>query len=503
MVLLTAASLTNAQHCDVAVVGSGWAGVYYAYRHFLEGFEPDRICIFEASDRFGGRTFSKHFNVTAVTRTGPPDRFVIDIGAHRFSPDMHLPGDIILKKLKLPTACYEPSCTPANKDFMPKFMFNYSAPLVRITDPATGLPLGFETAIDQILFVMRKAGSHIMLNTQVVDVIPAGTLGLVRIDFANKQSVQAQRVLLNLPRSALLSLHSIRSLAGPRTTKALECAKFDRPKNLFPASVGSGTSLSKAYAYYDNAWWRNTLRKIEGRWPPNATDPTNTSVGIPLGLHWNDGPVVCDAPFKGCRGFLQVFYFFAPQNQAFFEDLRRDVEHPLAVVEAGTPGANAKLSLLHKAIMEVVKPLFPEGTTLPIEAPRMLVVGAWDFTGTAKEHPAPSKVYYSSEMNDSLEKACDAPGLTEAEYRDRVLTPMQEKLPKVHLANNDFVALDISKFFGDWAEESLLQSERALRVLGLPKPDWLDGDYYAKKVVAYTPNSTESINGVPPAALFV
>jgi len=36
--------------------------------------------------------------------------------------------------------------------------------------------------------------------------------------------------------------------------------------------------------------------------------------------------------------------------------------------------------------------------------------------------------------------------------------------------------------YGDWAEETLLQAERALRALGSPKPEWLDADYYHKKI---------------------
>lgn len=34
--------------------------------------------------------------------------FTLDVGAYRFSPDMHLPGDLIMKQLRLPTHCYEP-----------------------------------------------------------------------------------------------------------------------------------------------------------------------------------------------------------------------------------------------------------------------------------------------------------------------------------------------------------------------------------------------------------
>jgi hypothetical protein len=55
---------------------------------------------------------------------------------------MHLPGDLILKKLQLPTLCYEPHCPSAKLDMPKPFIFNYSAPLRRVVDPSTGLPAG-------------------------------------------------------------------------------------------------------------------------------------------------------------------------------------------------------------------------------------------------------------------------------------------------------------------------------------------------------------------------
>ena len=44
--------------------------------------------------------------------------------------------------------------------------------------------------------------------------------------------------------------------------------------------------------------------------------------------------------------------------------------------------------------------------------------------------------------------------------------------------------MNVHYMFGDWAEESLLQAERALALLGAPKPAWLDADYYNEKVLA-------------------
>ena len=58
------------------------------------------------------------------------------------------------------------------------------------------------------------------------------------------------------------------------------------------------------------------------------------------------------------------------------------------------------------------------------------------------------------------------------------------KATPVFLANNDWVAADVTYFYGDWAEETLVQSERVLAHLGMPKPDWLDASYYQKNVIA-------------------
>ena len=52
-----------------------------------------------------------------------------------------------------------------------------------------------------------------------------------------------------------------------------------------------------------------------------------------------------------------------------------------------------------------------------------------------------------------------------------------------YLANNDWVAQNVNYFFGDWAEESLLQCERALYRLGEPRPAWLNASYYQEKIV--------------------
>ena len=64
-VLADAALHSNAdlpRHCDLAVVGAGWGGVYAAWRMSIDTttVSPDRVCVFEANGRVGGRILSVH-----------------------------------------------------------------------------------------------------------------------------------------------------------------------------------------------------------------------------------------------------------------------------------------------------------------------------------------------------------------------------------------------------------------------------------------------------------
>jgi hypothetical protein len=436
------------------------------------------------------------------------EHFTLDLGAYRFTPDMHLPGDIILKELALPTACYEPSCEPADKEFPPPFYFNYSAPLRRIVD-GEGMPAGYVEAVDGMVKRIEQLGGKVFLNMALVDFQPGkGATGNEKhlLQFATsgtqaQENVSASQVLLNLPRSALLALPSLRRATPTRIQKMQECVKFDVPPDMFPDGnpIQLGTSLTKAYAFYEDAWWHTKLNKTHDQWPNNAFQPMNTSQGIPIGIHWNDGPVRCDAPGKGCRGFLQTYY--STTKETFYEGLRPDPLHPLGVLNASAgESAQAKLSELHDAIMEATRPLWESaGLPQPTAAPVLLAVGVWGRGGGARGYTAPTKVYYSTSASlpggpDPLERACGVPGLTEEEYRKSVLTPLST--PSVLVANNDWVAQRTEELFGDWAEESLLQTERGLRLQGMPAPDWLDKVYYQKKVVAMmgaAPESRESV----------
>lgn len=463
--------------------------MYFAWRMAEEGRS---VCLFEATERIGGRTYSHTFQVG--TRG---ENFTLDVGAYRFSADMHLPSDIILKVLQLPVACYEPSCPDAGLDFPPPFHFPYSAPLVRIVDKA-GMPAGYVTALQGLVAKIRELGGKVFMGARLTDasLLPGGSD--VELHFGD-QVVHAGTVLLNLPRQEVLKLPTLRAATPPRTVKAQECVKFDLPGKMFPPgkSLQLGNSLTKAYAFYEDAWWHNRLNRTVGQWPANAFVPMNTSEGIPIGIHFNDGPVRCEAPLKGCRGFLEVFY--APAEETFFEGLRPDANHPMGVL-AAADDALGKLAKLHRAVMEATAPIFKEvAVAPPTDAPTLLVVGVWDRAGEG--YTAPTKVYYSTAADvpggpDPLERACGVPGLTEAEYRQSMLTPI-EGASHLLIANNDWVAQTTETLFGDWAEESLLQAERGLRMLGVARPQWLDATYYQAKVAAFWERSEDASFSLP------
>jgi len=512
LLLVLPCSFTHASQlpstCSDAVVGGGWSGVYFLYRRALASADPSSLCLFEASQRIGGRTYSV-FPSTLGT-----EDFTLDVGAYRFSPDMHLPGDLILHDLRLPTACYEPSCPTAKADFPPPFLFNYTAPLRRIVNATTGLPAGYATALHTMLARLKPLGVRVILGAEVVDAKPAATAasgegtGTV-LTFKGGATVHATgAVLLNLPRNRLLMLPSLVATVAPRTLGMLRCVAFDAPKSLFQNhSIGSATGLTKAYAYYDDAWWYTRLNHTSGQWPANAFLPLPTSYGVWVGIHWNDGPVLCASPTADgpassrassflpvagqalpngarCHGYLEMYY--AAQNETFYYDLSGAPAEPLGIVHDAPPYEHAALEKAHAALLEAIAPLLKQSgvpaNSLP--PPTELVVGAWSRPGVIKRdtgYTAPTKVYWSPSISGSVANACGVDGLTDSEYRQSVLQPFGRHVP-IYLANNDFVAQDVTYFYGDWAEESLLQCERALHRLGMGRPAWLNATYYAQKI---------------------
>ena len=181
-----------------------------------------------------------------------------------------------------------------------------------------------------------------------------------------------------------------------------------------------------------------------------------------------------------------------------------------------------------------------------VAPPRGILVGAWHRPnlqsrplGGRDLYTAPSKVYYEPTLSGTPEQACGGvPGLTDASYRTVVLQPfdtpaalaaLQQQQPqeaiqkhdgpdssrswmrhvadptrrtksssslssslssssqptsRIFLVNNDYVCANVRTLWGDWAEESLMQAERAMHVLGMEAPEWLtNASYYQRHVL--------------------
>ena len=582
------------QGCSEIFVGGGWGGVYSFYRRVLDGVEENQkkghqYCLMEQSGRIGGRTYSVPIDPHHTHGT----RFVVDVGAYRFSPDMHLVGDLILHQLQLPTECYEPSCPSAKVDFPEPFQFNFSAPLRRIVDPDTGLPGGYVTALHRMVETCRRLGARVFLNTRLVQLnvqdkkeTDEDGSKTVHLEFENtltgeRSFIQSNTALgsthnsnndddnntlnvlvLNLPRNHLFQVQGVRESLDPYVEQALECIVFDVPADIFGKDKANAmeklkhqvTHFGKAYLYYDTAWWRTILNQTQGIWPPSAALwAVNTTQGIMLDLHWHDGPVQCDSntavqreqrqqttmsltnrSLASCQGFLQIYYSMS--NETFYSSIPKLPDHhsanaatdPLGVVwNTDGPLARMKLQQTHNAVMEVLQPLFNQTPALwnvsrTLTPPTGLIVGMWHRPNPA--HPmgtgltSPTKVYYDSSLSGTPDRACGGlPGLTDQVYRDLALQPFatvaaatavmaappapvvshntrshwsstlsSSSSPHIFLVNNDYVCINVRHFWGDWAEESLLQAERAMYVLGTPKPSWLNDTYYQEHVVQRT-----------------
>jgi hypothetical protein len=102
--------------CQISIVGAGPGGVYTAWRLAKDSVEgddamsvpPERICVFERSQRLGGRIFS-------VRNLGPEGDLVVESGAYRFSSDGATPllTALIQTGLNLPWVACEKTCASA------------------------------------------------------------------------------------------------------------------------------------------------------------------------------------------------------------------------------------------------------------------------------------------------------------------------------------------------------------------------------------------------------
>ena len=224
----------------MGVEEGGWVGVYAAWRLVVDTatVSPADLCLFEARAAIGGRTYS-------VKESG----MTLDIGAYRFGKGMHLPSDLILNKLGLKAACYEPSCSPDPE-------FNMT--LYRIVDDH-GASAGYATPVRLMAQQLASAGARIFFNhelTGIYDDDESSGATASMLHFAGGAIATSGAVLLNLPRVAVQRLDPASSLfAVAHASQIL--------RNCTPCAGGAFGLAVKVYAIYADPWWLTKLGLAE------------------------------------------------------------------------------------------------------------------------------------------------------------------------------------------------------------------------------------------------
>ena len=261
--------------CATAVVGGGWAGVYAAWRLVVDAksVPAAELCLFEARSAVGGRTYSVSVDTGGTS-------LVIDVGAYRFGRVQHLPADLILNRLNISVACYQPDCAPD---------LELHQTLYKIVD-AEGRNAGYATPIRAMLAELVAAGVRVFYEHELTGVYRTGAYASagagLSLHFAGGAVLSASAVLLNLPRAALHRLDPASAVFPPSNTSLAysvlrSCNPCNDGRHVPPERIGL-----KVYAVYDDPWWVSRLNLTEGKFKA-IEDGLPPLVG-----RYHDGPVL-------------------------------------------------------------------------------------------------------------------------------------------------------------------------------------------------------------------
>eukprot|EP00439_Symbiodinium_sp_Y106_P082659 s85_g22.t1 len=376
--------------CAVAVVGSGWAGTYTAWR--LATQSQPNVCLFEAYHRPGGRTYSTRVH-----------DYILDVGAYRYAGDMHLPADVIENALGLRSACYDPTCR--DDDVKAEVKWPYELPLRKIVG-FDGRHLGYGAALQAMLAQFESAGGRFFPGAELQGLERSGEQWLLHFNSSGvvplpSLQLTASSALLALPRPVLMRLPGFQEAVAERWP-SLRCTDRD-----FPATVTEGATTTKVYAIYQDAWWVSKLDLLRGV-------RENLTTELPVAIHYHDGEVLCLAGSRDvsklrawrparevprgvdvqeCRGVLQVFYRHSqscpssfPHCMDFWAGLRRrSSADPLTLAE-GQQGEDLR-HLVHTKLLDMHRADFiarniSEEEIEQIAQPIDLAYSVWYHEGT-------------------------------------------------------------------------------------------------------------------------
>mmetsp|Transcript_158284 Transcript_158284/g.279359 ORF Transcript_158284/g.279359 Transcript_158284/m.279359 type:complete len:554 (+) Transcript_158284:81-1742(+) len=475
--------------CSQVVVGGGPGGVYAAFRLAeaarTESKGAPPVCLFERSDRLGGRILS-------LRGMGPKQDLVVEAGAYRFSPKVDcakwgpkgheiteceytpLTAAIVKGALDLPTGLYDPDS-------------QHNSSMEKIVD-SQGHSAGYSTFVEEMAQQMVSTGhAKIFFEHELLALREAedGTKDvLLQLKSPDGLKVaRTQSVVLNLPQLPLLRMLGASSSA------------FSPPPPLFAPMTHA---IMKFYVYYEDAWWRNYLNLTAG-----VFDNAASTEGIGQEYFWGvqfpaplvgryfDGDYRCDgeAPRK-CRGYLEVAYTGDNAAVEFFRPYVLNRQLPVHILNASHPVSGELLKIVHRSLVELHKDALRSAGKLELvnaSLPDSGVLSLWSAEAVGYE----SGCHF---MKSPL-AAGTAPGDVPL-FRNSSAERGRLLLQPFGASTQIFVANEAFGWPSCWAESSLVMAENAvLRMANLSRPRWLSEAVY--KHILFEKSASEVPAQVP------
>jgi len=439
--LALGANATVPLHCDLAVVGAGWGGAYFAWRMSIDTdtVDPNNVCVFEANGRVGGRIFSMRGLPAA------PD-LAIDAGGYRFIETDLLPAQLVWNALKLPTACYDWQCAGGCEGDGNCY----------IMKDAYGNNFGYAWPIEVMLGQIEDMGdgTQVYFGHELTGITPS--VGrTTKLTFSNGASVTASKVLLNIPGNAI-------SKIGAAPDSVLSTDVSAKTKLLLNGvTVGS---MQKVYVYYEDAWWASKLGLMEGY-------INDRSQPAPLNGRYHDGPLKCiigtdpdgqpiysgsKVQYGNCSGYIEIYY---TGSTDYYKQYQTDPLNPVKLLDGTTAMGTKALTDAHAAMLGFHTKQITKAGLSPaaLAKPSFMTVSNW-----VSDDPITPGIGRMGSSTDA----------------NRALVRAPTKTHDVYLADQDY------GYRSGWAVGSLKMAEKVLQAeIGLKKPTWLDADWYETNVV--------------------
>lgn len=493
--------------CKVGIIGAGPGGVYYAWRISVDtkSVAPADVCIFERSQRVGGRTHTLY-------EQGPNKDLTVEVGAYRFCSTMHNASRTAADGAVACADCE--MCMPMMANLIQKKLGfrteGYGSSfdgMVKIVNRTTGRNAGLSAYPDRLAELARAAGVRFFfgyhLDSLDVSAAPATTaltFAKTALMPAGANVSVAGKVLLNTP-----LMPTARIVRNSPTLKAhFVGGKYpDFLRTPFPYRH------IKFYVHYNWAWWRQ-LGLTHGDFSyylPDESDPVDSfdnrgsaemcnagttrplmscsSDTMPLEGRYHDGDFRCDdGVLNGtkCRGFIEATYTsdgVHPSNVTYFYT-RQTAYDPSPFIhvdaESSSDGGellarvHARLIAKHKPLLAKSGLLAKANATLPTNA----VLSMWD-----PRSPGFGAGTHGMQTS-SVFGGVYGPGAAKGSVPDLTYHPFKT-LPTLYIANEAFHP-------ADWGEGSLEMAENAAaHSFNVPRPDWLGVEDY--KLVTFGSSS--------------